>query len=128
MVRLCVFSDQSLFSLLALAEEYQIASVREKCQQYIGHQAEKMALVNWRLPIDKLLLCLLACDKFRLYEHRQKLVELAASCSIRDLANSPAFSAFPPHGLVDALHAKCVKAVEAAQCNQCKLCYIHKLR
>jgi hypothetical protein len=104
------FSDGTLFILIPLAEEYQIESIREKCQQYVG-----LNVKLWN--IDRLLQCLLACDKYHLEHNRQALVKSAANVDLRSICQSPWYKQFDINSLTEVL---IVRLAEVERCARSK--------
>jgi hypothetical protein len=69
------FSDDNLESLLALSREYQVESVRTRCQQFIEAESKSRRCV--KLTANRLMLFLYVCDQHDLKEPLHHLKQLA---------------------------------------------------
>ena len=99
-----VVADDTLVSLLPLAEEYQVEHIRRKCERYIGTQLTSGGAA---LSTDQQVLYLWMCEVYGFPEHRDRLVQLAASNSLQDLKGSRFYDSLPLLASRDVMLRRC---------------------
>lgn len=93
--------DGTLKSLLELSREYQVEHIRDKCRQFVCHQAD-----TGSLSADRLLYYIWIFNQFDIMDHRPQLVNLAADKTSTELTSSGAYQNFTTNALTDVLLAR----------------------
>ncbi|XP_070201111.1 kelch repeat and BTB domain-containing protein 8-like [Littorina saxatilis] len=135
---LCQISDGNLLMLLTLADEYQADQVKDRCQDYIGRElylyfcrfynyyaVKSSGSVSTPLKgcntkgqdltkpqlIDKLVLYMLACDKFSLplYKDRVEVLLIRFCDKFKDLSTASHYTALPGATRIVLLELMCKK-------------------
>ncbi|KAK7502169.1 hypothetical protein BaRGS_00006533 [Batillaria attramentaria] len=97
--------DDGLVEMLALADEYQVEHIRQKCEQYIGSKVS----TPFGLTTDQILLYLWMCEQYRLPQHREDLLDLAANETTANLYASEYYERVPATAVKDLMYKRCVK-------------------
>ncbi|KAK7505025.1 hypothetical protein BaRGS_00003595 [Batillaria attramentaria] len=95
-------TDKTLEQILPLADKYQVESLRQKCEQYIGNQLELGSLKK-NLTDNQLLMYLWLCEEYRLPKHRQLLLDLGTQRMATKFEESHYYKLVPPTAKSDLL-------------------------
>ncbi|KAK7505154.1 hypothetical protein BaRGS_00003724 [Batillaria attramentaria] len=98
-------TDTNISQILPLADEYDVDSIRKRCEQYIGVQVQLNA--SSPLSDDRLLFYLLMVEKYKLPQHRQGLLQIGVKRKATDLQQSQYFSLVPSTATRDLLLKRC---------------------
>lgn len=90
--------DTTIRPILELADKYNAASVRAKCEQYITLQVKQM---KEAISSDKLLKYFVITDEYKLTTQRKHLLELLAQKKMEDLKKCPSYDQVPPAAMKD---------------------------
>ena len=90
LISLFIFSDDNVYQLLPLAEEYQVAEVKKRCEEFLLTKPGSMEL-------------LVTAQCYNLTSLLQKCIEFARTKSFAELQSDPYYKTLEPDNLIQIL-------------------------